>query len=176
MTAATTARGRKPQGNKKAQAKKPDDRKLMLWGLVTAISTAALSGLVTYCVNVQSAEYQVQLTDRAAQVNRFVESAEAFDPLVAKFVQEISQGDIAPITRETIKANLMKQHSTLESAEVGLTNDARKWAEDYRAALVVADTGLQNSTQILNSRQFVQAAADIAALRPAVIKVLREKH
>lgn len=141
--------------------------------VATTLFTTVVGGIVTYWVGIQSAQHQAQLSDRTAQVNRFVEAAEAFDPLVVRFVGEVRTGRVTQPTKNAIKTNLLQQRSALESAGSLLSNQERALANRYIEALVAADAGSKDATGPLNSRDFAQAAVHIAEIRPRLIEALR---
>lgn len=149
---------------------KPASRTLVVCGFILA---TIFSGLVTLWVGTYSATHQARLADRTAQVNRFIESAEAFDPLVVAFVAEAKSGAISPATRKAIKANLVKQRSTLESAHGLLSSNDQALAKEYVEKLVAADAGLKKATGPLDSRAFAQAAVDLATIRPKLYDAIR---
>lgn len=158
-----------------APGDKPASKSTVIAAFVaTTLFTTVIGGLVTYWVGIQSAQHQAHLQDRTTQVNRFVDAAEAFDPLVVKFVGEVRDGRITQPTKDAIKANLLLQRSTLESAQSLLSSDERVLAKRYVEALVDADAGSKTSTGPLDSRKFAQAAVDIATLRPTLIEALRK--
>lgn len=152
------------------QNEKPASRTLVIVGFLAA---TAFSGLVTLGVGVYSSGYQARLADRTAQVNRFVQAAEGFDPLVVRFVAESRDSNITQETRDAIKANLVAQRSTLESAQSLLSPGEAAMAIEYSTLLARADAGLKKSTGRLDSREFAQASADVAAARPKLYSALR---
>lgn len=151
--------------------KKPVDIKwIVVVGFI--LSTMVTTG-VTWWSSRESAKYQAQLAERIVQVNRFSDAAQAFDPIVVKFIKEVEDGKVSSATRDTIKTNLMLQRSILENAGSLLDGNKARAANLYVEALVKASDGLSTATGPLDSRAFVQAAADIAALRPDLLKELR---
>ncbi|WP_292045583.1 MULTISPECIES: hypothetical protein [unclassified Brevundimonas] len=150
---------------------KPASRLLVVIGF---LCTTAVGGLVTLGVGMCSADYQATRQDRTAQVNQFVEASKAFDPLVVSFVQEVSKGDLTSPTREKIKANLVEQRNTLESAYSLLDDREKAMADVYVEALVDADDGLRKATGPLDSRDFAQAAVHVAEIRPDLYEALRK--
>lgn len=153
-------------------SERPASRTLVIVGFIAA---TAFSGLVTLGVGVYNTGYQARLADRTATVNRFIGAAEGFDPLVVRFVAESGQSRISPATREAIKANLVAQRSSLESAQALLSPREAELAAQYSGLLARADSGLKQSSGPLDSRDFAQAAADIAAARPTLYAALRGK-
>ena len=152
----------------------PASKSLVVAGFIAAtLFTTVVGGGVTYWVGIRSAEHQAYLADRTSQANRFIEAAEAFDPLVIKFVTEVKQGRITQPTRDAIKANLVRQRTTLESAQSLLTDQEEALANDYVEALVAADAGLKASTGPLDSQGFAQAAVNVATLRPKLYDALK---
>lgn len=152
------------------QSDKPASRTLVIAGFIAA---TAFSGLVTLGVGVYSSGYQARLADRTAQVNRFVQAAEGLDPLVIRFVAESRNSRISLETRSAIKANLVAQRSTLESAQSLLSPSEASLAASYSTLLTRADAGLKKSTGPLDSQDFAQASADVAAARPKLYAALR---
>lgn len=141
--------------------------------VATTLFTTVIGGAVTYWISIESAQHQARLADRTAQVDRFIAAAQAFDPLVVKFVSEVGAGEVTEPTKGAIKANILQQSSALESARTLLSDRERELADQYVAALVAADAGSKGATGPLDSRGFAQAAVQIATLRPQLIEALR---
>ena len=162
MTAAASSSGAQPAS-----------RTLVVAGFILA---TLFSGVVTFCVGAYSADYQARRAEKTIQVNHFVETAQAFDPLVVKFVAETRDKKLSAQTRRSIKDNLVQQRSALENTQALLTSDkqAQALAESYSKMLTAADDGLKSAKDPLDSRDFVQAAVHIAELRPKLYTALRD--
>lgn len=153
---------------------KPASKSLVVIGFICAtLFSTVVGGAVTYWVGIRSAQHQAHLADRTAQVDRFIEAAQAFDPLVVTFVREVRAGRVTQPTKDAIKANLLQQRSALESAGTLLSDQEQALVDRYVEALVAADAGSKGSTGPLDSRGFAQAAVEIATLRPELIEALR---
>ncbi|QBX37207.1 hypothetical protein E4M02_02670 [Brevundimonas sp. S30B] len=153
---------------------KPASKTLVVAGFISAtLFTTVAGGLVTHWVGIRSVQHQAHLSERSAQIERFRTAAEAFDPLVVAFVSEVRDGRLRQSTKDAIKANLLQQRSALESAESLLADQDRDLAVSYVEALVAADAGSKRATGALDSREFAQAAVQIATLRPRLVSALR---
>jgi len=136
------------------------------------IATLFTSG-VTMCTGLYSADRQAVRNERVAQVNRFIDSTQKFDPLVAQLVAEVRVSAVKPATRAAVKANLLEQRSLADSASGLLTAEDRLLAEQYMDTLARADDGLERATGPLDFQPFAQAAADIAGQRTTLVASLR---
>lgn len=153
---------------------KPASKSLVVIGFVCAtLFTTIIGGFVTFVTGIESAKHQAYLQERTALANQFAMPAEAFDPLVVKFVAEVRDGRITPATKAAIKANLLQQRSALENAGALISPDEEAEVRSYIDALVAADEGAKRSTGPLDSGGFARAAVDIATLRPDVLEALR---
>lgn len=148
----------------------PASRSLVI---VSSIVVTILTGVITCSVEVYSADHQAKLMDKTTQINHFIDAAKELDPLVVRFVSETKDGKIKDSTKKEIKLNLIHQRSTLESMQSMLSDDEKKLAKRYSAALSEADQGLKNSTGPLDSRDFIQSTIHIAELRPQLYSAIR---
>ena len=91
--------------------RQPAGRGLVIIGF---ICTTLFGGAVTCAVGLYSAQYQAVRAERAAQVDKFIQSSYALDPLVRLFVADEKVGHLTEKTRAAIRANLLQQRSALE--------------------------------------------------------------
>lgn len=155
-----------------ASTGRPASRTFLVVGFVCA---TLFSGAVTLAVGVYNAKYQADRAERTAQIDRFVQSTADFKQLVVQFVAETDSGGLTTKTRAAIKANLLQQQSTLESAAVLVPPAMHQPIDQYMEALGRADQGIKDAAGPMHSRDFAQAAADIAAQRPRLLAALRSE-
>lgn len=171
MSMAAASRHKKSSDRNPAPKKAPVSKTFVVIGFV--LSTL-FTATVTWWSNREAAKYQVELTDRAAIVGKFAETAQAFDGFVAALVRDELRGTVQDATRDAINANLREQRALLENARGMLHSDERLLADQYTAQLDAGYSALKTATGLLNTKPFVQAAANIAALRARLLEALKD--
>ena len=147
---------------------KPARRAVLSYVLTTVFGAAVVGAVALY-----GQVYQADRVERTAEVDKFVEAANAMDPLVRKFVKEVKAGKLTPETREAIRQNLQLQRGQLENVEAIVSAGDKAKVAKYQDALGRADTGIKNATGPLDSREYAQAVADIADQREPLYTALR---
>jgi hypothetical protein len=144
-------------------------------GLVVTgfILSTLLTGLVTLGVGVYNNAYQATRSERTAQVDKFAQSAQEFDPLVRQFVAEEGKGRLTVKTKEALRSNLLKQHSSLESVRSVASESATLDIDNYDGLVVRADSAIKAANTVDDSQSFAQAALDLGTRREALLKELR---
>lgn len=143
------------------------------WMVAGFVCATIFSAAVTLGVGVYTSDHQAHVADRLTQVNRFVDTSQQMDQLVAAAVPEIRRGHITAPTREALRSNLRLQRGHLEGLNGRLSSREAELAADYTAALLRLDEGVKEAKGPLQSREFAQAAADIAGIRPDLIVELK---
>ena len=141
-------------------------------GFVAA--TLITTGLTTMA-GVVSSGYQTNRTEKIAQVDAFVKSTQAFDPLVRSYMTSVLESGDMDAARGALEANIQQQHILLGAADDYLSGSSKSQADEYRATLVEIEEGLETQTRNpLTGRKFAQGIADAAAERERVIADLRK--
>lgn len=153
-----------------APMEKPAGKALVVIGFV--VSTF-LTGAVTLGVGLYNNAYQTTRTERSAQVDKFVQAAQDFDPLVRQFVADEAKGQLTESTRAAIRGNLLKQHNALQSVRSVAPRSAFSDIDKYDSMIVHADTAIKNAHTISESRDFAQAALDLGVDRENLLRELR---
>ncbi len=148
----------------------PADRRLVITGFVLA---TGFSGLVTLVVAFYNTQYQAVRTERAAAADKFVQTAQAMDPIVRRFVADQKMGRVSPKTRADIRDNLLQQMSTLEAARTVASKSSERPIMAYEATLTRADSGIKAAGSPVQSGAFVQEVVHLAEQRPLLFRSLR---
>ena len=153
-----------------AHPDKPAGRGLVILGFLV---TTLFTGAVTCAVGFYNTAYQAVRTERTAQVDKFVQAAGEFDPLVRSFVADEKAGVLTPKTRTAVRDNLLKQREALDSVRSVAPASSLIEIDEYEATLGRADDGAKSAVGPLDSQKFVQEAVHIAEQRNVLFKKLR---
>lgn len=152
------------------------ERRLLGWtltGLAWAASLVA-THLGTSYVERQKIVDQAINQQKVAEIGQFLNSSQAFYPVVAEFVQEVKAGNgTGSKAQEKLVANLNQQYSALEASASYLDPSARRAAVAYQSDLVVLIRTARATDGPLDAKPFVNALGEALPRRCEVTRSLR---
>lgn len=145
-------------------------KRFVMWSFVgSTVFTALISaGLTMY-----GAAYQSCRLERAAQVEKFVEASDRFEPLIREFVLETKSGKLRSQTKAALQSNLGSQGEALDDAKSVSSDKANRLIAKYESTLTLAYKGLRPATNALDSREFIQQTVHLVEQRDALVAELR---
>lgn len=114
-------------------------------------------------------------TQKVAEIGQFLNSSQAFYPVVAEFVQEVKAGKAEGSDAQAkLVNNLNAQYSALEASAAYLQPGARGAAVAYQNDLVVLIRAARATNGPLEAKPFVNALGEALPRRCEVTRSLRE--
>jgi hypothetical protein len=156
----------------------PGGRGALVWKVFTGLAWAGslfATSLGTSYVERQKIVDESINQQKVAEIGQFLNSSQAFYPVVAEFVQEVKAGrGVGSAAQEKLVTNLNQQYSALEASASYLNPDARSAALAYRNDLVVLIRTARATDGPLDAKPFVTALGDALPRRCKVTRSLRE--
>jgi hypothetical protein len=116
---------------------------------------------------------QAVQTDQVQQTNRFIETARAFDPLFAKYNDDLAHGRRLDAARAAIEQNIILQHQMLATVSAYLPRDRRPLSDQYGVNLVNIDSLLDKTQTVLEAGPLEQELAYAVRARQLLVSELR---
>ena len=149
-----------------------------LWKGVTAVAWVAslvATHLGTSYVERQKIVDQSINQQKVAEIGQFLNSSQAFYPVVAEFVHEVKAGKAAgSMAQDKLVDNLNQQYSALEASAAYLEPGERGAAVAYQTDLVVLIRTARATNGPLEAKPFVVALGEALPRRCKVTRSLRE--
>jgi hypothetical protein len=151
-------------------------RLVVIGFILTTIFTSVVGGVVSCAIN----DHQTTREEKIKEVNSFLGSMDAFEPLMRIHVRNIvaagDTGKSADIekSKEALLANIQQQHILLRRVEPFVPSDLKFEAQNYADTLVKLSDELNAADSPLTAAPLMQQLNDTVLAKRKLTGALRE--
>ena len=142
---------------------------------ITAIASAALTGLVSYFVQSWADQAARRDESRVGEVSAFVDAGQEYRELMSTFMQKLTQQQKVDEERIALLKNLRNQYTLLETAKENLESERFVYATRYQVNLARSVNYLAKPVQMKTSEPVVQGLMNLLDDEVCVTYYLRDE-
>ena len=133
-----------------------------------------MTSLASVTSNYWLADSQVVRSERISELKRFIQSSEAFEPLMRAHMLNLIHGDDATKSKEALIKNIQDQHVILDSIRAYVPAAQANDADRYAKVFVATASALESAKNPLTAGPLMQQANDAVVSKRKLVAALRQ--
>ncbi len=142
--------------------------------ILASLATIVFTSGASYFTARWLADGTTTRTEQISEINRFLRSTEAFEPLVRTHMTNLLDDRPAEKSKEALIANIQEQHVILDTVRPLIPDDLKPKGDRYAAVLEETGPAVEKADDVLTAGPLMQQANDAVVAKRELAEALRK--